>query len=99
MNRTPLVVALVLAVSACAPDPSQYTVEYYKNHKEEREKRLAECANDPGSLRNEPTCVNAQRAGADAAWGSLRDLKPIGLLDGEPSKAKRKAGSADLSGE
>lgn len=97
MNRTSLVFALVLAASACAPDPSQYTVEYYKHHKEEREKRLSECANDPGSLRNEPTCINAQRAGADASWGSLRDLKPIGLLDDDSSKAKGKAGAVDPS--
>lgn len=73
-------------VIACAPKQSQHTVEYYKSHESERKAKLAECGNDPGALEDEPLCVNARAADLDDAFGSMRDLPPIGLNDLQPEE-------------
>lgn len=78
---------------ACAPKQSQHTVEYYKSNESERKARLAECANDPGALKDDPLCVNARAADFDDAFGSMRDLPPVGLNDRqreEPSNPEKK---------
>ena len=55
------------------------TVEWYKNHKEERKATLQACANNPGELEDTPNCINAEDA--DAAVQSARSggikVKPI----------------------
>lgn len=53
---------------------------------------LAECANDPGTLRNTPDCVNARQAGSLESIGSLRDLPPLQLSTerGEAGESRQK---------
>ncbi len=74
---------------ACAQRASQHTVEYYSKHTEEREAKLAECANDPGALRHDPLCVNAREAGEAAGLGSWQDLKPMGLLEAQEARERK----------
>ncbi|HMN43829.1 MAG TPA: EexN family lipoprotein [Povalibacter sp.] len=81
MSRLLVSVLAVLMLVACSRKPSEYTVGYYKAHKEERTEKLRECADDPGALRDDPLCINAKQADRDEAIGSLRDLPPVGLLD------------------
>lgn len=88
--------AIIVAVgsSACAP-PSQtthQTVDYYRANREVREAKVAECANDPGSLGNTPDCINALQAAQLESIGSLQDLPPMGLVSEE-----EQAGSSDES--
>ena len=70
---------IVMCLGACSRAPSQYTVEYYEKNVDERKQKLTECANDPGSLRDDPLCINARAADFGDAIGSLRDLPPMRL--------------------
>ena len=70
---------LTLAACTQSPDPTIHTVGYYRAHASEREAAVAKCANDPGSLRDSPGCVNAREAARLEDTGSLRNLPPMGL--------------------
>jgi hypothetical protein len=77
----------MLTLVACtqSPDPMVHTVDYYRAHHAEREAAVAKCANDPGSLRDSPACVNAREAARLEGIGSLKDLPPMGL-PGKPAE-------------
>lgn len=79
--RTCLGIVVTVGSAACAPqpNPTHQTVEYYRANRDAREAKLAECANDPGTLRNTADCVNARQAGSLESIGSLRDLPPLQL--------------------
>ena len=79
--RACLGIVVTIGSAACAPspNPTHQTVEYYRANREAREARLAECANDPGTLGKTPDCVNARQAGSLESIGSLRDLPPLQL--------------------
>jgi len=79
--RLGIVVTASCVVIACAPAPdrSQLTVEYYRIHAPERERTLAECEQDPGSLGQQPECINAREAARQLGIGSLKSLPPMGL--------------------
>jgi hypothetical protein len=83
---------VTIAAAACAPapepTPTHQTVEYYRENREAREAKVAECANDPGSLGKTPDCINAKQAAAIEGLGSLRDMKPL-----RSSKEQGNAGS------
>ena len=79
-----LLIVVVLAACSKTPD-ADHTVAYYRTHAAERVARVAECANDPGSLRNSPACVNAREAARLEDTGSLRSLPPMGL-PGKPAE-------------
>jgi hypothetical protein len=91
MNAKALVwVACVIEASLLtACQKTHQTVEYYKQHRDEREEMLAECRDDLGARRSDPECVNARRAGVEAALGSWRDLPPMGLVDDKPKFTKK----------
>jgi hypothetical protein len=74
-----MVLTVLMAVEACGPDPSKYTVAYYKEHRDERKAKLAQCTDDPGRLRDDPLCINAHQADFKESVGDLRTLPPIGL--------------------
>ncbi len=75
------IVVTLSALTACAPVPdrAQFTVDYYREHADARDKTLATCANDPGTRQREPDCVNAQEAARIEGIGSLKGLPPMGL--------------------
>lgn len=87
VGRWRVLVGLAL-VAGCtrAPQEAVRTVEYYRAHDTEREAILAECADDPGTLARAPNCINAREAARREGIGSLRDLPPLALPGGEPSK-------------
>lgn len=84
-----LVVAGVL-VSACAPEPAQYTVDQYRANVELRHAQVERCRNDPGSLAKTPDCINARQAAAFEDRVRLRDAPPIGL---DPKRNPSSSGS------
>lgn len=76
------VVALVLVGAAgCTreSDTARHTVEQYRADKSLRQEVFGKCANDPGTLRNTPDCVNAREAERLESYGSLRDSGSLGL--------------------
>jgi hypothetical protein len=75
---------LTLAACTKSPDEAVHTVDYYHAHASERHAAVAKCANDPGSLRDSPACVNAREATRLEDAGSLKDLPPMGL-PGKPA--------------
>ena len=75
--------AVAVAIFGCARAPSEFTVDYYRDHADERRARLAQCANDPGALREDALCVNAREAESLESVGGLRRLPPMGLVEAE----------------
>lgn len=61
------------------PDPVRQDVAFYRAHPDVRRGVLGGCANDPGSLRADPDCLNAKEAERLESIGSLRELPPVGL--------------------
>lgn len=84
------IVVTVSAAVSCAPvpDPAN-TVSYYREHAEERDAALKKCADDPGSLGQQPDCVNAREAARLEGIGSQRELPPLNL----PTEEKPSTGS------
>ena len=74
MRRAAALAALLAAaapVMQAAAEPPRRTVSHFREHPAERSRVMAECANDPGRLRNHPDCINAARAGTDDLTGAL----------------------------
>jgi hypothetical protein len=91
--RACLGIVVTVGAAACAPspNPTHQTVDYYRANRDAREAKLAECANDPGTLRNTPDCVNARQAGNLESIGSLRDLPPLQLSTDRNSPGSSKS--------
>jgi hypothetical protein len=70
---------LILAACEPAAPVARYTVEQYRSDAQLRAATLDRCANDPGTLRDSPDCLNAQRAASLEGRGSLRSSGPVGL--------------------
>ncbi|HVZ34146.1 MAG TPA: EexN family lipoprotein [Polyangiaceae bacterium] len=70
---TPIAALLV----ACQPKAP--TVSYYRAHAEERRARVAQCADDPASARDDASCINALAAEREKGIGSFRKLPPLHL--------------------
>lgn len=68
------------------------TVEYFRSHPEERVAQIARCANDPGSLKDSPACVNAQQAADLERHDSLRNLPSMGLQETIPPSPAEETG-------
>lgn len=67
------------------------TVEYFRAHQEERVAQIGRCANDPGSLKDSPACVNAQQAADLERHDSLRNLPSMGLQEQIPARPAEEA--------
>lgn len=80
-KATGVLAAAILTVAGCTQktDVARHTVEEYRADKTLRHEVFNQCANDPGTLRSTPDCVNAQEAERLESIGSLRDSGPIGL--------------------
>lgn len=50
------------------------TVEWFKEHAQERQATLETCANNPGELKDTPKCINAVEAERQLSSGSLRTI-------------------------
>lgn len=73
MKNVFLLLVVVLSLSACKDEENEVkvkittqatdkTVEYFLAHEEERISTLKTCANNPGDLKDDPVCVNAEAA-------------------------------------
>jgi hypothetical protein len=80
--RLGLVVTILSTVScAPAPDRAAHTVEEYGQDAQLRQSEMTRCANDPGTLKDSPDCINAREAERRSGMGSLRTLPPLKLPD------------------
>jgi len=66
--------------------PAAHSVDWYLAHVADRETAVQRCANDPGTLKDTPDCVNATAAAQRADIGSLRNLPPLGLTPRQEKK-------------
>jgi hypothetical protein len=62
-----------------APDRARHSVEDYRKSEDLRRVELALCANDPGSRKNTPDCINVREAERIESIGSLKNLPPLQL--------------------
>ena len=74
-------VVTILSTASCAPAPdrARHTVEEYAKNGALRQRQMAECTNDPGTVGATPDCVNVRQAERQAGIGSLRTLPPMRL--------------------
>ncbi|MDR2876034.1 MAG: EexN family lipoprotein [Methylobacillus sp.] len=74
MKKPAIVLLAALALSGCGDDgfftPTK-TVDWYKTHEAERKAALKRCNNNPGDLKDTPTCINATRAENKATDGRV----------------------------
>lgn len=91
VNRSAVIVATAVLGAGCVQETPP-TVEYFRAHPEERVTQIGRCANDPGSLKDSPACVNAQQAADLERHDSLRNLPSMGLKDKTPSSPAEEAG-------
>ena len=56
-------------MAGCEKTEVVQTVEWYKEHKAEREAVLKKCNDNPGKLMLTPNCVNAHAAAQAVTWG------------------------------
>jgi hypothetical protein len=80
-NRCYILVCLgsLQVLGGCDRSPSEFSVEYYETHPQERKDKVDECASDPGALRDDALCINAMKADASEAIGKWSDLPPMNL--------------------
>jgi len=69
--------AIIVVAQGCTPAPkkARFTVEHYLADRELMNRTVAECANNPGELRDDPDCVNAKAAAQTAGQKTLRELE------------------------
>jgi hypothetical protein len=70
------IVVVISVLSGCAPQPkkARYTVDQYLVDRELMNRKVEECANNPGELEDDPDCVNAIAAARRGAHKTLREL-------------------------
>ncbi len=70
------IVAVISVASGCTPEPkkAERTVEQYLADKDLMNKKVKDCANNPGDLSGDPDCINAIAAAKKASHKTLRDL-------------------------
>ncbi len=73
--------AICSGIAGCGakPDAVRQDVAFYRAHPDVRRGVLGGCANDPGSLKSDPDCLNAMEAERLESIGPLRELPPVGL--------------------
>ena len=65
-------VVLISALTGCFEKETTEvtnTKEWYSANKEELTKKLKECANNPGELKDTPNCINAKAAAHSSMLG------------------------------
>ena len=69
---------VLLAMNLVACGERTNSVEYYTEHKDERDTKLQECRSNPGELQHSPNCVNARRSQIQADFSSKNKGMPKG---------------------
>lgn len=88
MKNALTLVVVVAALAGCndTAEPVQ-TVEWFKEHKAEREAMRKRCHNNPGQLAADPNCINA-----DKAQSAVDGAKRGGLSFDRPAKIDLRGG-------
>ncbi|MDR0577030.1 MAG: EexN family lipoprotein [Candidatus Accumulibacter sp.] len=85
---------VALGLSGCGekPEPVQ-TVDWYKEHNEERMAMVKKCENNLGELAKTPNCINATKAANALIWSSRKaiPLKPLTKEDFDKKIEVKKA--------
>ena len=55
-------ITVTALLSACTSKPEPKTVDYYVKHEAEWKSVFDECRNNPGKLKDDPDCINAEEA-------------------------------------
>jgi hypothetical protein len=99
--RACLGIVVTVTSAACVPSPEapHHTVEYYRDHPDDRAEMMAACAKDPGALAKTPDCVNSRVAASQADIGSLRELPPMGLSGSNANGATQTDSDASLKSD
>lgn len=66
---------LVSLLTGCNSEPVN-DVQYYIDNKAERKAKLKECRNDPGTLKDNPNCINAEQAAHRVLFDSSKTSMP-----------------------
>jgi hypothetical protein len=86
MKKIFVVVALMFFLTGCEPEDKKsvaeapasvekiQTVEWYLDHETERTAKLEECHNNPGILKDNANCQNANSAGLQLSAGTLHKV-------------------------
>lgn len=61
---------LAALITGCGKSEPVQTVDWYKEHQAERKAMLEKCRNNPGELRGDKNCINAQKAENKLTWES-----------------------------
>lgn len=75
-SRTSTVAVVILAsilLAGCFSEPTR-TVDWFKNHDDERQTTIAQCADNPGELAMTPNCQNAFAAEKRLSIGALKRI-------------------------
>lgn len=73
MKKFVFIISFSALLASCQKTESVQTVDWYRQHKTERETLLKKCNDNPGQLMNTPNCMNASRAESEITWSS-RDI-------------------------
>jgi hypothetical protein len=76
--------AVIIAVAGCSENTIVQTVDWYKEHENERKEMLAKCKSDPGQLSASANCINATKAANHLTLDNrgYRNRAPINLSEG-----------------
>ncbi len=80
------VFAAAALVTACSQKEPK-TVAYYTANPAERDKVVAECKNNPGKLKDDPDCINANDS-VIQGWGKAK-LPPVTFSPKPPAPASK----------
>ena len=86
-----LAVMYVAALVAACSQKEPKTVAYYNANPAERDRLVAECKNNPGKLKDDPDCINANDS-VIQQWGKAKlppvnfSTKPAAASGTAPSK-------------
>jgi hypothetical protein len=83
-----VIVGALAMLGGCKPKAEPKTVAYYTANPAERDKVIAECKNNPGKLKDDPDCINANDS-AIQGWGKAK-LPPVGFAASKPASAASK---------
>lgn len=95
MKKTAVMMLVaVAALAGCKEEKPQevvQTVEWFKEHKAERDAQLAKCKSNPGELAATPNCINASRADSSSTWSARGGAIKVAPLPAPSSAAPAKA--------
>lgn len=78
-RKIALIAMVSLALTGCfdkGPDTGHVqTVDWYKNHDNERQKMLKTCSDNPGELKDDPNCINAIQAERALSFGKPKKIE------------------------